>query len=317
MRTRTPLVVATLATLLAGCSHYAKNEIETVEPNETAFLIPLRGDSKQQTQTNSIEYLEKNKIQAKTVEIPHQLVRLCDSTFQAADCLRDVAMYRLIKVSRTPVSREWTKDPGTGSNPADDALHVESVESIGFYMGASVTAHVADENAARFQYYFAGQPLSHIIDDQVRKFILTRLSEKTGAMKLDEIRATRASMFKGIRDETVAHFAAMGVTIDNLGYTDGMSYENKQIQQAIDKQFEASALAETARQQARAAEEFAKAQAATTAMVDLELKKKLVDAQVEMMHKFNGQLPTTLVIGGNSGEGFAGALTGAMLGNRK
>ena len=56
---------------LTGCGPYPTEQAVEVKNNETAFVVPLEGDSKsKQAQFMSIEYLEKAKVATKRIVIP-------------------------------------------------------------------------------------------------------------------------------------------------------------------------------------------------------------------------------------------------------
>lgn len=59
-----------LASFVISCGPPLKEEFTEIEPNETAFVINLESDAKSQKQFESIEYLEKQKVAAKRINIP-------------------------------------------------------------------------------------------------------------------------------------------------------------------------------------------------------------------------------------------------------
>jgi hypothetical protein len=152
---RLALVAAVASFALAGCMHpfnYSSDYV-TVDPNQTAFLIALDGDSQaNQMKMNSIDFLEKNRVATKRVEIPHKDVSLCPHCLTGDWQEMPVAI--LITIDRTPVTREWTSSERTGTSKSNQAFHVESRESIDFAIGATMTAHVTEEDAAKFLFYY-------------------------------------------------------------------------------------------------------------------------------------------------------------------
>jgi hypothetical protein len=43
---------------ISGCKPYGATRIVEIKPNETAFVVPLVGDSTEQAQFQSVEFLE-------------------------------------------------------------------------------------------------------------------------------------------------------------------------------------------------------------------------------------------------------------------
>ena len=63
---------------------------------------------------------------------------------------------------------------------------VESKDSIGFAIGVNITAMIQEEDASKFLYYYAGAPLSTVIDNNVRGMVSSILSEEFGVRELRE-----------------------------------------------------------------------------------------------------------------------------------
>lgn len=301
------LVAAVAGFALAGCTHpynYASDYV-TVDPNQTAFLIALDGDSQaNQMKMNSIDFLEKNRVATKRVEIPHKDVSLCPH------CLtgdwQEMPSAILITIDRTPVTREWTSSERTGTSKSNQAFHVESRESIDFSIGATMTAHVTEEDAAKFLFYYGkmrrtekgdyvASQLDDIMDTNVRSFIGSDLSDIYGQNTLDYDRANKHDIFQKVLADAYGFFKARGITIDNFGYTEGMTYTDPQIQDSINKNFAAAMQVDTAQKQVAAAKAQAEAAGAVREQQDLQMRQRELDIQQKALDKWNGVLPTTLV----------------------
>lgn len=89
---------------------YDKPEFASIDTAETGFLIPLEGDGKNQDKFASEEYLNQLKVAAKRVQIPHRW----QQTGRLHSSGQWMPTVRLIKVERSPVTREWTADPSSG-----------------------------------------------------------------------------------------------------------------------------------------------------------------------------------------------------------
>jgi len=284
----TALFLASILTLLTGCSPRApKNEYAEVAPNETAFLIALDGNTKdKQQKLDSVAYLESNKVQAKRVMITHININKCPDAMLG--CWDDVPSVKLLKISRTPVSREWTSSTTTGTSAADESFHVGSLDSIAFSYGATITAHIDEANTAQFLYSFAGTQLSAIMDSTIRSYIGSALSHEFADLTVAQGAAQKVKIFSKVFADAKQHFAAQGITIDNFGFLDVMHYDDEAIQQAINKKFEADMQIQIADAQVMAAQKFAAAKDSIMQMQAVENAKKLTDAQAHMMLSWDG-----------------------------
>ena len=100
------LFVLTGVALLVSCGPYKKELSEEVENHETAFVIPIEyGTSEDQAKLMSEEYLEKNKVAAKRI-ILDQRKRKTGRFWWWFD-YEWIPTARVVKVDRTPVTRDW------------------------------------------------------------------------------------------------------------------------------------------------------------------------------------------------------------------
>ncbi|HTW94971.1 MAG TPA: hypothetical protein VMD30_09275, partial [Tepidisphaeraceae bacterium] len=107
-----PLALAMLAILpmTQGCARsYDTPEYQDVDTAETAFVVPLEGDTADQAKFDSEEFLEEHKVAAKRVQITHRWEQTGRSFLwmETGQWIPDV---RLIKVNRSPITRQWTAD---------------------------------------------------------------------------------------------------------------------------------------------------------------------------------------------------------------
>lgn len=221
--------------LLAGCAPYGATKVETVGPNETAFLIPLIGDTGQQAKFQSVEFLQSKQVVAKQVEIPvhkHQIGR------NPALDIEYLPSAILIKVDRTTITREWTSKKDTGTSSSNQAFALETKESIGFQLGATCSALIKEEDAATFLYYFAGVPLARIMDENIRGYIQQELFDKFGQLTLEQSRSDKTRVIKEVFNDSVAKFAPMGITITSFGGDEGLIYDSDAVQNSIDQVFQ-------------------------------------------------------------------------------
>ena len=287
-----------VALAVSGCGNAP--EVFEIKSNETAFLIQMDGNSKNQAAFMSEEYLAENKVASKRIVIPYVSV-------PGGRWGQRVLAAKLITVDRTPVTREWTRSEKTGTSPSNQAIAVESSQSIDFTVGVVMTASIPEANAAKFLYHYAGTPLSVVADTNIRGFVQSALAREFGAIDLDTARKVKGQIFEKIFKETKAEFAGKGISIDNLGYSEGMTYTDPNIQRAINETFQAQMAAQKAEQKVLeahqlrlAAEEFAKAKEAAVAKVDLDIRLLQAQAQMKAAEKWDGHLPANVVPQGSS-----------------
>jgi len=305
------IMLLCLMMTLTGCiKPYQKPVIEVIDNNETAFLIPLEGDSKDgQAAFNSIEFLREQKVAAKRIQIPTRWIQK-GRFYWMGEWL---PTHKVIKVSRTPITVEWTSDPITRSNNAVQGLELESRDSIGFWVGATLSAQILEENASRFLYYYQSKNLSEIIHTDIRGYILNILSREFGNFDLDTGKTKKSEIFEKAFMESSEFFIKRGITINFLGSSQGINYTDKEIQNAINRKFMAEneieidkkelqsqeirnkmriEIAVTARKEA---EEFAKAAQAQEQMKTLEINLIRAQATLEASKKWNGIMPANIL----------------------
>jgi len=315
--------------LMTGCGPAKVEKFEEILANETAFVVPLEGASKSgQAQFMSEDYLNQAKVATKRVSLSlrkHSTGRLWMS-------YKWIPTVKVIKVNRQPVTREWTGKEDTGTAGRDEALWVESADSIGFGVGVNTTAMVTEEDAAKFLYYFAGKSLSVVVDENVRGKVNSVLSREFAAHDLEKGRGMKNEIFAIASEETINAFKKMGVTITNLGLAEGLVYADKEIQTAINEKFRAEmdiqiqeqknkaqiqinernvAIAEALAAakvkeaegmiaiedaKASAAQNFAKALDARIAQVDLEIRRMDAEARLTFAQNIQpGVLPANIM----------------------
>jgi len=163
------------------------------------------------------------------------------------------------------VTREWTADEG-GTSTANQAIWLESNDSIGFSLGFNSTAFIDEEDTSTFLYWYptakqtavkegetefdmsvAG--LAHVMDSEVRARVQMLANTVAAKYDLDDLRGRKAEILDAVRNGieesegqerlvgTIEHFAQRGITITNLGQFGGFAYEEEEIQAAINQTF--------------------------------------------------------------------------------
>ena len=216
---------------LGGCVRpYDRPEYAEIDTSETGFLIPLEGDSGVQAKFQSEEYLRALKVAAKRVQITHrwsQEGRLPNSG-------QWIPLVRLIKVNRSPVTREWTADAASGTASKNQAIWIESADSVGFSMGFTCTSFIPEEHAAKFLYWYPTGSLANVMDTEVRARMQQIAAEVAARYRLDALREKKQEISDAVRKDVIDFFAVRGVVITTVGMFGGMTYENGEIQKSID-----------------------------------------------------------------------------------
>ena len=303
------LLVVALA--IIGCKPYMGEKFIDIKPNETAFVVPFEGASKtNQGKFDSVDFLEERKVASKRINISrrYRSIGRMPGSYDIVDTVR------VITVDRSPVSRHWTADRQTGTTDTDDAIYVESQDSIGFGLGVNITAAVEEPDTATYLYNFPqSRPLHQVVDSDVKSFITAIMAREFGTRDLAACKTDKSEVFKVIREETIPYWKKFGITIRTIGLSGGLTYENPQIQQVIDENYAAEMLIEKRENEARAqkhendrlfsieennrlrAEEFNKALEAQTAKIQLEIERMRAEADLERAKRWDGKLPANMM----------------------
>jgi SPFH domain / Band 7 family len=241
----TPIAIgALLVASLTGCMKpYDKPEFVEVDTSETGFLIPLEGDATRQEKFQSEEYLKQRKVATKRVQITHRWLQEGRMPTDG----RWISTVRLVKVNRSPVTRAWTTPQNTSAGVqmtgrTDQAIWIESGDSVGFSMGFTCTAFIPEEDASRFLYWYPSGSLADVMDKEVRGRIQQAAGEVAAKYPLDTLRSRKQEIADAVKQNVTNFFAERGVTVTTVGMFGGMTYENPEIQKSIDQTFIAQQL---------------------------------------------------------------------------
>lgn len=274
---------------------YDKPEFQTISPSQTAFLVPLVGDTAEQGAFDSEELLLETKVATKEVQIPHRWVQT-----GRWDWVGDwKPSATLIVVERKPVSRSW--ESGVSTETSSRAIFGETSDAIGVYVGMNCTAMIEEVDAAKFLYRYNNTPLETIIDNDIKKMVEGEFNSATGDFKSTELHDHKDEIIKRIRDEVIPYFKEYGITITVLGFKEGISFENKEIQNALDAKFASEQ--DLVIQQNKNEAAIAKAQADAEAIIiaaeaqaeaNRLLSNSITNEILEKMYyeKWNGVLPS-------------------------
>ncbi len=227
------LLVVTSIIITQGCKPYPKPEYEEVKNNETAFVIPLEGETGKQMKFASVDYLKSAQVAVKRIQITKRWNKTGRLWF-TGDYL---PMIRVIKVDRTPVTREWTADEQSGTRQKDDAIWVESQDSIGFSVGFLVTGFIKPEDAAQFLFLYPSGSLAQVLDTEVRTRVQGVAARECAKHRLDDLRNKKNEVSQAVAADVIAFYSDRGITITAVSMFGGFQYENVAIQTAIDNTF--------------------------------------------------------------------------------
>ena len=289
---------------LAGCRKpYDKPEFRTIEASQTAFLIPLIGDTSDQGVFESEELLLEAKVATKEIQIPHRWVQTGRKVWNGE--YRPSAT--LIVVERKPVSRSWNS--GTSTDTSTSAIFGETSDAIGIYVGMNCTAMIEEKDAAKFLYRYNNTPLETIIDTDIKKMVEDRFNLETAKYTSTELSSKKGEIMEAVKAFVIDYFKDYGITITVLGMKEGISYENAAIQSAIDEKFASEQ--QLVIQQNKNEANIAKAEAEAKALVmaaeaqaeaNRILAESLTDEILAQMYyeKWDGKLPYLYGADGNT-----------------
>ena len=288
------LMVVMICTLTACRKPYDKPEFQTIEASQTAFLIPLVGDTGEQGAFDSEALLAEKKVATKEIQIPHRWVQTGRQGWMG----EWRAAATLIVVERKPVSRSW--ESGTSTESSTRAIFGETADNIGIYVGMNCTAMIEEADAAKFLYRYNNTPLETIIDTDIKKLVEDRFNIETAKYMSTDLGAKKGEIMEAVKSYVINYFKDYGITITVLGLKEGISFENDAIQKALDKKFESEQ--ELVIQQNKNEAALAKAEADAQAILiaaqaqaeaNRLLAESLTDEILAKLYyeKWNGQLP--------------------------
>ena len=290
------LVLVMVCCCFTGCRKpYDKPEFVTIEASQTAFLIPLVGDTTTQSAFESEELLNEAKVATKEIQIPHRWVQMGRRHWYG----EWKPSATLIVVERKPVSRSWESGDSAASS-SNRAIFGGSSDNIGIYVGMNCTAMIEEKDAAKFLYRYNNTPLETIIDNDIKKLVEERFNIETSKYTSTELGAAKGEIMEAVKNYVVPYFKEYGITITVLGIKEDISYENEEIQKTIDAKFASEQ--ELVIQLNKNEAALAKAEADAKAMImaaeaqaeaNRLLSESLTSALLEKMYyeKWNGELP--------------------------
>jgi regulator of protease activity HflC (stomatin/prohibitin superfamily) len=159
---------------------------------------------------------------------------------------------------------------------------------------------IEEADAVKFLYRYNNTPLETIIDTDIKKLVEDRFNIETSKYTSTELGVNKGKIMEAVKEYVVPYFKEYGITITVLGIKEDISYENPEIQKAIDAKFASEQ--ELVIQQNKNEANIAKAEAEAKAMVMLAeaqaeanklLAESLTGNLLEKMYyeKWDGKLP--------------------------
>jgi hypothetical protein len=223
----------------AGCYRpFEPVQLETIGTNEEGFLIPYTGDTRKQASTGSEEYLKANLVFTKQVQIPQQWVPKGYETLGPNGEWRAAA--KLIKVDKSPVTREWTADPNSGTSNQNEAIWVMTADQVEWSTGWTCTARIASrDDAVKFLHNYPNGSLQEVMDREIRAKLQAAFGLAVTDLPMDVLRKQATPVIKATVADVTRFFADRGITITNLGIAGGFVYKDKTILDTMVKVFNA------------------------------------------------------------------------------
>lgn len=233
------LVLALAVLCSTGCRRpFEPVKLEVIKPNEEAFLLPLAGDLKKQTSTTNEEYLKANLVYTKQVQIPQQWVSAGYETFGPNGNWHDAAT--LIRVDKSPVSREWTADSASGTSNKNEAIWVMTADQVEFSTGWVITARIENrDDAVKFLHNYPNGSLTGVLDSEVRGKLQGEFGIEVTDLPMDALRKTATPHIQKVAKSLTDFFKPRGVSITNIGISGGFVYKDKSIIDTMVKVFNA------------------------------------------------------------------------------
>lgn len=290
------ILVAAISTMMLSLTScikpYDKPEFVVIEPSQTAFLVPLIGDTTNQENFESEEMLNELKVATKEIQIPHRWVQTKRWSWQG----EYKPSSRVIVVERKPETREWIND-----GAVNDGIQAKTKDDIKFTVNLACTAQIDEANAARFLYRYNNKALAEIMDDEVKTKITSAVVGECAKYNQNELSSNTETIMEKVSENVIPYFEERGITITALGLTGDFVYSDS-VQKSIDQRFQAEKEAES--QKIKNQQEVANAEAEVKiaqmeaqailekqSVMDAEIRLKELENQKAWVEKWDGSVP--------------------------
>ena len=285
-------IAAMMLSLTSCIKPYDKPEFVVIEPSQTAFLVPLIGDTTNQENFESEEMLNELKVATKEIQIPHRWVQTKRWSWQG----EYKPSSRVIVVERKPETREWVNDKAV-----NNGIQAKTKDDIKFTVNLACTAQIDEANAARFLYRYNNKALAEIMDDEVKTKITSAVVGECAKYNQNELSSNTEAIMEKVSENVIPYFEERGITITALGLTGDFVYSDS-VQKSIDQRFQAEKEAES--QKIKNQQEVANAEAEVKiaqmeaqailekqSVMDAEIRLKELENQKAWVEKWDGSVP--------------------------
>ena len=285
-------IAAMMLSLTSCIKPYDKPEFVVIEPSQTAFLVPLIGDTTNQENFESEEMLNELKVATKEIQIPHRWVQTKRWSWQG----EYKPSSRVIVVERKPETREWVNDKAV-----NNGIQAKTKDDIEFTVNLACTSQIDEANAARFLYRYNNKALAEIMDDEVKTKITSAVVGECAKYNQNELSSNTEAIMEKVSENVIPYFEERGITITALGLTGDFVYSDS-VQKSIDQRFQAEKEAES--QKIKNQQEVANAEAEVKiaqmeaqailekqSVMDAEIRLKELENQKAWVEKWDGSVP--------------------------
>lgn len=222
-------LLVVLSLTITGCWRpFEPIKLEVIQTNEEAFLLPFNTEIEKQSSTHTEDYLRQNLVHTQQVQLPQQWVQKGFETFGANGEWRDAAI--LVRVDKSPVTREWTADANTGTSNKNEAIWVMTADQVEFSTGWTCTARIASrDDAVKFLHHYPNGSLAVVMDTELRAKLQASFGLEVTDLPMDELRKQATPHIQRVCADVSAFFAERGITVTNIGITGGFVYKDPTI----------------------------------------------------------------------------------------
>jgi len=228
------LVLAVACVAFTGCiKPYNVPEYVNVDTSETAYVIPLEGDGKDQSKFESEQYLESQKVALKRITVPKRW----NQEGRMPGDGNWIPTIRVVKVTRSPETRQWGGSQGGKDDNHGDALWLQSSDGISFSIGFNCTSYIAEKDTSKFLYWYKGDSLKNVLDKEIKARYQQSASHVCATMKMDDLKSHTLDIVHAIEEDVKPFFAQRGITITTVGQFGGINYRDNKIMDAIESTY--------------------------------------------------------------------------------
>lgn len=251
-----------------------KAEYRSIEPDETAFLIPNFGASLSNQEQYKPDYLNTGKgpdgkdikVPGKFIKIPHDKLKDTGGTgmFSGYDYIVNTST--LVKVKRSQFSRVWTAAGRGTRKDVDESFDCQTKDGLNVKkIGVAIIDLIEDQNAALYLSNYGLEPLDpklaedniETIFQSVRKarslisvtddVVFTEVHRLVCKYIGEEVDPETASgninvIMVNVKKELTAYLKEVGITLKSIGWAASWSFDDD-VQAGMNQKFIAKMVA--------------------------------------------------------------------------